>query len=297
VSSADARLTKVRAQLNELAPFQDGDERVLARLRAKAQVPVEYDEQEELGGYRSPAFGQHKVTLHPELKNHVPLLAHELGHDAVERKWWGPLVQNRMAGAAHMLSPLYAAAAGAAGASVKRPWLRHGAAPVALALSAAPTLLSEHTAWKEGKRLLQQAGGTERNQEDMDNLRRGAMLSYSIQPVLGLGAGLAGALAGRRLFKRASVGAARRVVELYMKTASPELVQRAFPALSAAFDSYSAVREQERQAQLARNFTLYPGLTAEYTMSNNGMPMGGNLGQLPAQPAQPHHRRHRHHSG
>lgn len=98
------------------------------------------------------------------------------------------------------------------------------------------------------------------------------------------------------LEKLARVRAARRVVALYLKTASPELVQRAFPALSAAFDSYSAVREQERQAALARQFSSFPGLMAEYTLSNQGGPMS-SLGQVSAPAAGHHHRRHRHHSG
>jgi hypothetical protein len=83
----------------------------------------------------------------------------------------------------------------------------------------------------------------------------------------------------------------------YLKTASPELVQRAFPALSAAFDAYSAVRDQERQAALARQFSAFPGLMAEYTMFNQGMTPNTNLGQVSATPSGHHHRRHRHHSG
>lgn len=99
------------------------------------------------------------------------------------------------------------------------------------------------------------------------------------------------------LEKLARARAARRVVDLYLKTASPELVQRAFPALSAAFDSYSAVRAQEQQAALARQFSAYPGLMAEYAMSNGGMTPNSNLGQVSSTPAPHHHRRHRHHSG
>jgi len=100
------------------------------------------------------------------------------------------------------------------------------------------------------------------------------------------------------LEKLARVRAARRVVDLYLKTASPELVQRAFPALSAAFDSYSAVRDQERQAALARQFAAFPGLMAEHTMSNQGLMSNSNLGQVLSSPStHPHHRRHRHHSG
>lgn len=95
----------------------------------------------------------------------------------------------------------------------------------------------------------------------------------------------------------ARIRAARRVVDRYLKTASPELVQRAFPALSAAFDSYSAVRDQERQAALARQFSAFPGLMAEYTMSNQGMTPNTNLGQVSAIPSGHRHRRHRHHSG
>ena len=86
--------------------------------------------------------------------------------------------------------------------------------------------------------------------------------------------------------------AAKRVIATYLKTASPELIQRAFPALSAAFDTYSAAREQERQQELARQFRAYPGLMAEHTMSSMGAPMDFSAMSPPT-----HHRRHRHHSG
>lgn len=107
-----------------------------------------------------------------------------------------------------------------------------------------------------------------------------------------------------RGFARARV--ARRVVDLYLKTASPELVQRAFPALSAAFDTYSLMREQEQQAARARQFATYPGAMTEHSMFGGG-PMQGpgwpsagwptmdTYASAPGTPSVVHHRRHRHH--
>lgn len=92
--------------------------------------------------------------------------------------------------------------------------------------------------------------------------------------------------------------AARRIVGLYLKTASPEIVQRAFPALSAAFDTYSAVREQEQQADRARQFVTYPGTMTEHAMFGGGPmqgPMGGGGSVGAPQAPVHHHRRHRHH--
>lgn len=101
--------------------------------------------------------------------------------------------------------------------------------------------------------------------------------------------------------KEAHARAARRVVSLYLKTASPELVQRAFPALSAAFDTYSIMREQEQQAERARQFALYPGAMTEHAMFGGGPVSGGGWPSMPGYaaptglPPVTHHRRHRHH--
>lgn len=93
--------------------------------------------------------------------------------------------------------------------------------------------------------------------------------------------------------KIARARAARRVVALYLKTASPEIVQRTFPALSAAFDTYNAVREQEQQAERARQFVTYPGTMTEHSMFSAG-PLQG-VGSSSSAPPVQHHRRHRHH--
>lgn len=98
--------------------------------------------------------------------------------------------------------------------------------------------------------------------------------------------------------KTARRRAAQRIVDLYLKTASPELVARAFPALSAAFDSYNAVREQERQNELARQFSAFPGLMAEQSMAlQSTLNQGGGQGQVSTLAPHHHHRRHRHHLG
>jgi hypothetical protein len=101
-----------------------------------------------------------------------------------------------------------------------------------------------------------------------------------------------------RKFARAL--AARRVVNLYLKTASPELLARTFPALSAAFDAYSAVREQQRQEALARQLASYPSLMAEYTRFQS-LPLTSDYGQTSSAPTGHHHRhyhrRHHHHVG
>lgn len=301
MNSREASLVKLRAALNALAQPREGDAAILQKLRANGGVPVEETPDEDVASFLSARGKPHKVRLHPEMAKHIPTLAHELGHAEVERKWWGPLVQNRVARALYSVSPFTTPLVAAVSQSVKNPWIRYGAAPLHFLASNAPVLLSEHAAWREGKKLLRAAGGTREHEEDMARSRLGSLPTYYLAPVLGAGASVGGALAGRRLFKTAGVKqrAARRIVDLYMKTASPEVVRRAFPALSAAFDSYSAVREQERQADLARQFSAYPGLMAQYSMTNT-LPYAGGSSAYSAgasAPPVPHHRRHRHHSG
>jgi hypothetical protein len=66
----------------------------------------------------------------------------------------------------------------------------------------------------------------------------------------------------------------------------------AFPALSAAMDTYSVAREQQRQQELANQMALYPGMTStQPLMREMAMGMDPTGGAVPTV----HHRRHRHH--
>lgn len=80
--------------------------------------------------------------------------------------------------------------------------------------------------------------------------------------------------------------AAVKVARLYFKGA---LLESAFPALSAAMDTYNAVQRQH-------DAEAYPGMTMTQPMMRE-MAMGGftpSSGSTSSPPV--HHRRHRHHA-
>lgn len=92
------------------------------------------------------------------------------------------------------------------------------------------------------------------------------------------------------LRKEAQLRALYKVTTRYFNKEATDFVQNNFPALSAAFDSYSAVREQEKQMELAKQFASYPGLMSQQPAMREMAMTGGSLSAPPV-----HHRRHRHH--
>lgn len=158
-------------------PLHKADHHIFEMLRKGSPVKVHItDEAHQFGG---GFFDQVKKEIGLSEKSYETL-AHELGHAHVDKHLLGQLIQSRAFRIAS--NPVSQILTGIGAGLLLAKGHKWGLLlPTALA---APTVLSEALASRKGGKLIEEAGGTEEQQDRYRKRMREGMMSYLLAPAL-----------------------------------------------------------------------------------------------------------------
>lgn len=114
-------------------------------------------------------------------EKHYDTLAHEIGHAKVDQHIIGRIIQSRVARVASGIVPGVLAGIGAGLLVAKgKKW-----GVLLPSVLAAPTILSEALATREGRKLIEEYGGTQEQKDQYRAKMREGLMSYLMTPLLG----------------------------------------------------------------------------------------------------------------
>lgn len=161
------------------------------KLRGSSPVEIKVDEdksKEYGGGY----FDQMAKTIGVS-RNDYESLAHELGHAELDKKLWGRMLQHPVPVNAFEWTPIAGALGGVLVSKGKSVGL------LLPALTAGPTLITEHLATRKGAKKLEEVGATKK---EIEKFRKNLKDSYGTYLSIGpetAGGALAGMVVGSTL--------------------------------------------------------------------------------------------------